>query len=307
MDDPKSAGTPAPAASTHRDPPHASRAGTVVLGGETPVHRMGFGAMRVTGDGVWGPPDDPERARRVLARVPELGIQLVDTADSYGPEVSENLLREVLHPYPDDMVVATKGGFVRPGPDQWEPDGRPEHLREALHGSLRRLDVDTVDLYQLHRPDPDVPLAESVGALDDLRREGKIRHLGLSNVDVDQLATARAEAPIASVQNRYNLTDREADPVVDACHETGMAFLPWFPLQTGELAEPGGVVRKVAERHGATPAQIALAWLLARSPVVAPIPGTSRVSHLEENVAAASLSLGDDDLDRLDAVADPAS
>lgn len=302
MHDPTPTGAPTPETSTDRDTPHASHAGTFVLGGETPVHRMGFGAMRVTGEGVWGPPDDPERARRVLARVPDLGIQLVDTADSYGPEVSENLLREVLHPYPDDMVVATKGGFVRPGPGEWEPDGRPEHLRDALHGSLRRLGVETVDLYQLHRPDPDVPLAESVGALADLQREGKIRHLGLSNVNVEQLASARAEAPIASVQNRYNLTDREADPVVDACDEHGIAFLPWFPLQTGELADAGGAVRAVAERYGATPAQVALAWLLARSPVVAPIPGTSRVSHLEENVAAASISLEADDLDRLNAV-----
>jgi aryl-alcohol dehydrogenase-like predicted oxidoreductase len=254
---------------------------------------MGFGAMRLTGPGIFGEPRDPEECRRVLRRAVELGVNFIDTADAYGPEVSERLIAEALYPYPPGLVIATKGGLVRPGPDVWEPDGRPQHLRAACEGSLRRLRVDVIALYQLHRPDPKVPFEESVGALIDLQKEGKIQLIGLSNVTERQVVIARAMASIVSVQNRYNLVDRESEPVIDLCEAQGMAFLPWFPLGTGALARPDGPLQLAAERHNATPAQIALAWLLRRSPVMLPIPGTSTVRHLEENVAAAAIQLGD--------------
>jgi aryl-alcohol dehydrogenase-like predicted oxidoreductase len=279
--------------------PSPAAAGTFRIGGDLPVARLGFGAMRVTGEGVWGPPDDREEALRVLRRAVELGVTLIDTADSYGPNVSEELIAAALHPYPDELVIATKGGLVRPGPDDWEPNGRPEHLRRACEGSLRRLKTDRIDLYQLHRPDPDVPLKESLGALVDLQTEGKIRLIGVSNVDVDELRRAREVTSIASVQNRFNLEDREAEPVLDACAEAGIAFLPWYPLAAGPLAKEGGAAARIAERHDATPAQVALAWLLARSPVVLPIPGTSSVEHLEENVAAVGIRLSHDEVREL--------
>jgi aryl-alcohol dehydrogenase-like predicted oxidoreductase len=252
---------------------------------------MGFGAMRITGEGIWGEPENPEEARRVLRRTLELGINFIDTADSYGSKVSERLIAETLHPYPDGLVIATKGGLTRPGPGRWEPDGRPEHLREACEGSLRRLKVDRIDLYQLHRIDPRVPPEEQVGTLAELREEGKIRHVGLSEVGVEEIEQARDIVPIASVQNRYNLISRGSEDVLHFCEREGMGFIPWFPLATGNLARPGGPLDEIAARYNATPGQIALAWLLWRSPVMLPIPGTSSVKHLEENVAAASLEL----------------
>jgi len=270
---------------------NAAAAGTFDLGGDLSVNRMGFGAMRITGEGIWGEPENPEEARRVLRRTLELGINFIDTADSYGPKVSERLIAETLHPYPDGLVIATKGGFTRPGPGRWEPDGRPEHLREACEGSLRRLKVDRIDLYQLHRIDPRVPPEEQVGTLAELREEGKIRHVGLSEVGVEEIEQAREIVPIASVQNRYNLTSRGSEDVLHFCEREGMGFIPWFPLATGNLARPGGPLDEIAARYNATPGQIALAWLLWRSPVMLPIPGTSSVKHLEENVAAASLEL----------------
>jgi pyridoxine 4-dehydrogenase len=272
---------------------------TFVIGGDLEVHRLGFGSMRITGDGVWGPPDDPEESKRVLRRAVELGVDLIDTADSYGPEVSENLIAEALHPYPDDLVIATKGGLTRTGPGQWPRDGRPEHLKEACEGSLRRLRLDRIDLYQLHAPDPRVPLEESLGALKELRDEGKIRHIGISNVSLDEFERARGLVDVVSVQNRYSLVDRHSEDVLDACEREGIGFIPWFPFAAGDLAQPGGPLDEIAEAHDATPAQLALAWLLARSPVILPIPGTSSVAHLEENVAAGDLSLDPAELDRL--------
>jgi len=269
---------------------------TFDLGGDLTVNRLGFGAMRITGPGIWGEPEDPEEARRVLRRAVELGVNFIDTADSYGPEVSERLISETLHPYPEGLVIATKGGLLRDGPGQWRPDGRPEHLREACEGSLMRLKVDRIDLYQLHRIDSRVPLDESVGVLAGLREEGKIRHIGLSEVSVGQLEQAQEIVPIVSVQNRYNLTDRRHEDVLDLCEREGLGFIPWFPLATGDLARPGGPLDEIAARHDATPGQVALAWLLAKSPVMLPIPGTSTVAHLEENVAAAGLSLSDEEL-----------
>jgi pyridoxine 4-dehydrogenase len=274
--------------------------GTFLLGGDLPVRRLGFGAMRITGRGIWGDPADREAAKAVLRRAVELGITLIDTADSYGPNVSEELIAEALHPYPDDLVIATKGGLLRTGPGQWPPDGRPEHLKEACEGSLRRLRVDRIDLYQLHRPDPAVPYEDSVGALAELQAAGKIRHVGVSNVTVDQLATARSIVPVVSVQNRYNLADRASEDVLQACERDGIAFLPWFPLATGDLAKPGSVLDDVARRLGVPPGQVALAWLLHHSPVDLPIPGTSSVAHLEENVAAAGLELGPEEVAALD-------
>ena len=270
-------------------------AGTLTLGDLT-VRRLGFGAMRITGKGVWGPPPDEEEAKRVVRRAVELGVNLIDTADSYGPEVSESLLAEALHPYPEGLVIATKGGLLRPGPGDWRPDCRPEHLREACEGSLRRLRVDTIDVYQLHTVDSKVPYEESIGALADLQREGKIRHIGVSNVSVGDLDTAQGIVEVVSVQNRFNQTDRDNEGVLDACTERGLGFIPWFPLATGELARPGSVLDEVAKRHDAAPAQVALAWLLARSPVMLPIPGTGSVEHLEENLAAADLELSEDDV-----------
>ena len=279
--------------------PNAASAGTFDLGGDLKVVRMGFGAMRITGEGIWGKPEDPEEARTVLRRAIELGINLIDTADSYGPEVSERLIGETLHPYPEGLVIATKGGLTRPGPGRWKPDGRPEHLREACEGSLRRLKVERIDLYQLHRIDPRVPAEESLGTLAELREEGKIRHVGLSEVRVEEIQQAREIIPIASVQNRYNLTDRNYEDVLDFCEREGIGFIPWFPLATGNLARPGGPLDEMAARRGVAPSQIALAWLLMRSPVMLPIPGTSSVAHLEENVAAADLRLSQEEFEEL--------
>jgi aryl-alcohol dehydrogenase-like predicted oxidoreductase len=255
--------------------------------------------MRICGPRVIGWPEDRENSLRVLRRAVELGVDLIDTADSYGPEVSELLIAEALHPYPDGLVIATKGGLIHREVGRWRADGRPEHLREACEASLRRLQVERIDLYQLHRPDPEVPLEDSVGELARLRDEGKIRHVGLSNVSVEQLARARAIVPIASVQNRYSLSDRDGEDVLDECGRLGIAFLPWYPLAAADLALPGGAVGRIAAARGATPAQVALAWLLARSPVVCPIPGTCSLAHLEENVAAARLELTGEELAEL--------
>ena len=272
---------------------------TFRIGGELEVNRLGYGAMRLCGPRVSGWPEDRENALRVLRRAVALGATLVDTADAYGPEVNELQVAEALHPY-DGITVATKGGLTRPSDrDGWPPDGRPEYLRSACEASLLRLRVETIDLYQLHRPDPNVPFADSVGALRELRDDGKIRHVGLSNVSVAQLGEARAIVEIASVQNEYNLGNRESGDVLDACESAGIAFLPWYPLDAGELARPGGPVDVVAREHDATRAQVALAWLLRRSPVTVPIPGTSSLAHLEENMAARELVLTDEDLARL--------
>jgi pyridoxine 4-dehydrogenase len=285
----------------------ASAAGTFLLGGDLPVHRMGFGAMRITGKGIWGPPEDRDEAIRVLRRTLTLGVNLIDTADSYGPYVSEELIAEALHPYPEGLVIATKAGLVRPGPDQWTSNGRPEHLRRALDGSLRRLRVERIDLYQLHRIDPAVPADEQLGMMEELQREGKFRHFGLSETTVDEIEAARRVLPVASVQNRYNLQDRaQWEAVVDHCEAEGIAFIPWYPLAAGPLAREGGPVDRIARRLGATPGQVALAWLLRRSPVMLPIPGTSRVDHLEENVAAAALELDARAMRELDDASRPA-
>ena len=273
--------------------------GTFALGGELTVRRLGFGAMRLTGDGVWGEPPDHQAALAVLRRAVELGINLIDTADSYGPEVSERLIAEALHPYPDDLVIATKGGLLRPGPGSWEPDCRPDHLREACEGSLRRLRLERIPVYQLHTVDSEVPLEESLGALIELRDQGKIAHIGLSNVNVEQLERALEMTPVVSVQNRFNLVDRDSEPVLEACERRGIAFIPWFPLATGSLARPGGALDRAAATHQAAPAQVALAWLLARSAVMLPIPGTGSVAHLEENVAAADLELDRHEVEQL--------
>jgi len=275
--------------------PDATAAGKFTLGGDLTVHRMGFGAMRLTGKGVWGPPADREEARRVLRRVVELGVDFIDTADSYGPDVSEEIIAEALHPYPEGLVIATKGGLERPGPGKWTPNGRPEHLRQTCEGSLRRLKLDRIDLYQLHRIDPEVPFEDQMGVLQELHAEGKIRHVGLSEVGVDEIRRAREHLPVVSVQNQYNLTQRQWDDVVDYCGEEGIAFIPWFPLNTGKLSSEKALA-EVAGRHDASPAQVALAWLLHRSPTMLPIPGTSQVAHLEENVAAAGLELDDDEV-----------
>jgi aryl-alcohol dehydrogenase-like predicted oxidoreductase len=266
--------------------------------GDLTVNRMGFGAMRQTGPNVWGDPPDRAAAKRLLARGVELGVNFIDTADSYGPEVSERIIAEALHPYPAGLVIGTKGGLVRPGPGRWPSDARPEHLRRALDGSLRRLRLERIDLYQLHAPDPKVPFADSVGTLADLQRAGKIRHIGVSNVNVRELEQARRITTIASVQNEYNLEDRSSDSVLAACDEAGIAFIPWFPLGAGSLLRSGRL-RKVAARLGATPPQVALAWLLARSPLMLPIPGTSSITHLEENTAAAALKLSAADIAEL--------
>jgi len=273
----------------------AAAAGTVSIGGDLEVNRLGFGAMRITGRGIWGPPADHDEAVRVLRRAVELGVEFIDTADAYGPDVSEELIAEALSPYPEGLVIGTKGGLLRGGPGDWRPDGRPEHLRAACEGSLRRLRVDQIALYQLHRPDPAVPFEDSLGELVSLRAEGKIRHIGLSNVSARQLARALEATPIASVQNRYNPADRASDEVVELAATRGLAFLPWAPVGGQEPGE-GKALAEVARRHGVSPVQVAIAWQLARSPQVLPIPGTSSVAHLEENVAAASLRLSADDL-----------
>jgi pyridoxine 4-dehydrogenase len=269
---------------------------TFTIGGDLEIRRLGFGAMRITGDGIWGPPDDPEEAKRLLRRVVELGIDFIDTADSYGPDVSENLIAEALHPYPDGLLIATKGGLRRSGPGQWPRDARPERLKECCEGSLRRLKLDRIDLYQLHSPDPQVPYEDSVGALKELQDEGKIRHIGVSNVSLAELEQARRIVEVVTVQNRYNLQERQSDDVLDECERAGIGFIPWFPLAIGRLADSGGPLDRIASDHEATPAQIALAWLLARSPVMLPIPGTSSVEHLEENLAATRIQLSDDEV-----------
>jgi aryl-alcohol dehydrogenase-like predicted oxidoreductase len=277
----------------------AAASGTFALGGDLTVHRLGYGAMQITGPGVWGEPADRDEAVRVLRRAIDLGVTLIDTADSYGPAVSENLIREALHPYPGDLVIATKGGFTRSGPGQWSPDGRPEYLRQCVELSLRRLGLERIDLYQLHRIDSTVPLADQIGALTELQQAGKIRHLGLSEVSVAQIQAVSALAEVVSVQNLYNLTNRSAEPVLDYCASNAIAFIPWFPIATGQLARPGGPLDAAAQAHGATPAQLALAWLLRRSPVMLPIPGTSKVDHLEENMQAAQVTLTDAEFDQL--------
>jgi aryl-alcohol dehydrogenase-like predicted oxidoreductase len=273
------------------------------IGGDLEVARLGFGAMRITGEGVWGPPADQDEAIRVLRRAVELGVEFIDTADAYGPFVSEDLIARALHPYPDGLVIATKGGLTRTGPGIWEAVGRPEYLRQCVAMSLRRLRLERIDLYQLHRPDPQVPLEESIGALAELQREGKIRHIGLSNVSASQLATARAITPIATVQNRFNLTDLSSEPVLGDCEAAGIGFIPWAPVSAGQLARAGGPLDSLASRHGLTASQLTLAWLLHRSPVMLPIPGTSKVAHLEQNMQAASIELPDEEWSALEAAA----
>lgn len=273
----------------------AKASGEFTLGGRIPVVRLGFGSMRLTGQGVWGEPDDPDEAVRVLRRAVELGVNLIDTADSYGPVVAEQLIKRALHPYPDDLVIATKAGLTRAGPGIWRPVGRPEYLRQQAEMSLRNLGLEQIKLFQLHRVDPQVPLEDQVGELKLLQEEGKIALIGLSNVDMGQFERARKVASIASVQNRYNLTDRESEDVLDKAESDGIGFIPWFPLATGALSAPDGPVAGIAKSLSSSPSQIALAWLLRRSPCMLPIPGTSSVSHLEDNLSAASVELSDED------------
>ena len=283
----------------------AEASGTFLIGGDISVRRLGFGTMRLTGQGIWGEPADRSEAIAVLKRAVELGINLIDTADSYGPEVAERLIAEALHPYPADLLIATKAGFQRPRPNKWVEDGRPEHLRSAVEGSLRRLRLSRIDLLQLHRIDPKVAMEDQIGALVDLQRQGKIRHIGLSAVNVDQIQAVRRVTPVVSVQNRYNLVDRSSEDVLDYCTQENLGFIPFFPLAVGELAKQAGPLTRAAKRLNAQPAQVALAWLLRKSPVVLPIPGTSKISHLEENAAAALINLDDstvEELDRLGAV-----
>jgi aryl-alcohol dehydrogenase-like predicted oxidoreductase len=268
---------------------------TITIGDDLTVGRVGFGAMRITGRGIWGPPGDEAAALALLRRVAESGVTFIDTADSYGPAVSEELIAKALHPYPAGLVIATKGGLERPGPDQWVANGRPDHLRTACEASLRRLRLERIDLYQLHTVDTRVPIEESVGVLAQLQIQGKIRNIGVSNVSADQLARARRVAPIVTVQNRYSLADRGSDALVDLCAREGLAFIPWYPLAAGRLAEPGSSLAEAARRHSATPGQVALAWLLRRSPAMLPIPGTSSRAHFEENLAASRLVLTEDE------------
>jgi len=267
---------------------HAGMAGTIDVGGDLTVNRLGFGAMRITGDGIWGEPADRDEAKAVLRRAIELGVNFIDTADSYGPHVSEELISETLSPYPNDLVIATKGGLERTGPGQWPANGRPEHLIAACDASLRRLKLDQIPLYQFHRPDPAVPLEDSISALVTLKEQGKIRHIGLCNVTEDQLRRAQRLTPIVSIQNRYNVEDRQSESVVDLCEQEQMVFLPWAPIQN---LGRNRIVREIAQRYDATPRQIVLAWLLARSPAILPIPGTGSVSHLDDNVAAVAIKL----------------
>ncbi len=273
--------------------PSAAAAGTIDVGGDLTVNRMGFGAMRITGAGIWGEPPDKERAKAALRRAVELGVNFIDTADSYGPEVSEALIAETLFPYPDDLVIATKGGLVRPGPGRWQPNGRPDHLRQACEGSLRRLRLDQILLYQLHRPDPKVPIAESIGALAELKDEGKIRHIGVSNMTERQLREAGRVTPVVSVQNRFNGSDRTSEPLVDLCEQETLVFLPWAPIQDADRVR---AVSEAAGHHGVSPRQVVLAWLLARSPQILPIPGSGSAAHVEANIAAASMELSRDEI-----------
>ncbi len=286
----------------------AEASGMLTLGGDINVYRLGFGAMRITGDGIWGPPANKQEAIAVLHRALELGINLIDTADSYGPEVSEELIAEALYPYPKGLVIATKGGLLRTGPGQWPQDGSPKHLREALEASLKRLRLDTIDIYQFHRPDPKVPFEDSVGEVAKMKAEGKIRHVGLSNVTTEQLAQAQKIVPIVTIQNHYNLSKRESEhmteqqseEMIDICARQGIGFIPWNPLSTGELARQGGPLDQIAKEHNAQPSQIALAWLLHRSSTMLPIPGTSSVKHLEENAQGATLKLTQEEYDAID-------
>jgi pyridoxine 4-dehydrogenase len=271
----------------------AAKAGDFVIGGDLRVHRLGFGAMRITGKGIWGEPKDRAEAIRVLRKAVELGINFIDTADSYGPSVSEEIIAEALYPYPKELVIATKAGLERPDPDQWVPNGKPEHLRKACEGSLRRLRVERIDLFQLHRIDDKVPAEDQLGTLEDLQAEGKIKHIGLSEVSVAQIENARKLVPIVTVQNRYSVLDRGAEDVLEYCERTKIGFIPWFPLGAGQLSAAGSKLARIAEQAKITPSQLALTWLLRRSPVMLPIPGTSRVEHLEENVATASVKIDD--------------
>jgi pyridoxine 4-dehydrogenase len=285
-----------PTMTTHTSPVRweglpAAKSGTFPIGGDLNVHRLGLGAMRITGKGVWGEPKDRKEAIRVLRRAVELGINFIDTADSYGPKVSEEIIAEALHPYPAGLVIATKAGFDRPGPDQWVTNGRPEHLRQACEGSLRRLKLDRIDLFQLHRIDSKVPAADQFGTLKDLQAQGKIRHIGLSEVSVADIENARKTIPIVSVQNRYSVVDRDAEDVVDYCQRANIGFIPWFPLAAGKVSTAGAELERAAANLNVSPSQLALAWLLRRSPVMLPIPGTSNVHHLEENVAAAAVTI----------------
>jgi pyridoxine 4-dehydrogenase len=279
----------------------ADASGAFAIGGDLTVNRLGYGAMQITGPGVWGDPKDPDEAVRVLRRAVELGVNFIDTADSYGPFVSEQLIRKALHPYVDDLVIATKGGLTRSGPGDWRPVGRPEYLRQQTELSLRHLGVERIDLYQLHRIDPQVPLADQLGELVLLQQEGKIRHIGVSEVSVAELQEARTHAEIVSVQNLYNLANRSAEDVLDYAEAEGIGFIPWFPIATGELARPGGPLDTFAKQHGASPSQLALAWLLRRSPAMLPIPGTSSVAHVEENTEAARITLSDAEFEALSA------
>jgi pyridoxine 4-dehydrogenase len=286
----------------------AEASGVFTIGGDLKVYRLGFGAMRITGEGIWGPPANKQEAIAVLRRALELGINLIDTADSYGPEVSESLIAEALYPYPPGLVIATKGGLLRTGPGQWPADGRPQHLREALEGSLRRLRLDNIDIYQFHRPDPNVPFEDSVGEIAKMRAEGKIRHVGLSNVTVEELARAQKIVPIVTVQNHYNLarrqsermTAQQSEEMIDVCERQGIGFIPWGPLSVGELASEGKPLAQIARQHNAQPGQIVIAWLLQRSSSILPIPGTSSVKHLEENVMGATIKLTQEEFDAID-------
>lgn len=278
---------------------NASASGTFLLGGDLPIHRLGYGAMRITGPGIWDEPKDPEAAKALLRRLPELGVNFIDTADSYGPEVSERLIQEALAPYADGLVVATKGGLTRQGPDKWLSVGRPEYLRQCVEMSLRRLKVERIDLYQLHRIDAKVPADEQFGVLAEMQKEGKIRHLGLSEVSVEEIEAAQKHFPVVSVQNLYNLGNRQSEDVLNYCEANGIGFIPWFPVAAGNLARPGGPLDEISKAHGATVAQLALAWLLRRSPVMLPIPGTSSIAHLEENVGAAEVELTDEEYEAL--------
>jgi len=281
----------------------AERAGEFLIGGDLPVRRLGFGSMRITGDGIWGEPANRAEAVRVLQRAVELGVNFIDTADSYGPGVSEEIIAEALYPYTAGLVIATKGGFTRPGPDQWVENGKPEHLKSACEGSLRRLRLDRIDLFQLHRIDPKVPADDQIGALKDLQAQGKIKHIGLSEVSVSQIRRARTIVPIVSIQNRYSVADRGSEDVLEYCEQENLGFIPWFPLAAGRVSRADSPIRHLAAQLGATPSQVALAWLLARSPVILPIPGTSQVEHLEENVAAVGLEIDAKQLQELDRTA----
>lgn len=287
--------------------PNAAHSGAVSIAGDLTVNRLGYGAMRITGEGIWGAPKDPAECKRVLKRLLDLNVNFIDTADAYGPEVSENLIAEALHPYPKGLVIATKGGLTRQGPNQWAPVARAEYLRQCVEMSLRRLKVERIDLYQLHRFDPRVPVEESLGELKKMQQEGKIHHIGLSETTVADIQRAQKIVTVSSVQNKYNITDRAYEDVVEYCEKNKIAFIPWFPLAAGELTKPGGVLDKIARANKATTSQVAIAWLLRRSPVMLPIPGTSKVKHLEENVATADLKLSEAEWQSLEDAANKAA